>query len=151
MQTRCNGRDTKCARRIQPLYAVAYRHMYAIELQEAQRAHMRGCEPPQVSLHFKRGPDCIGDTMNQVMMKQLQVSLAMMEHHRKNRDIIVYPKDRGPQRISYMSCHLDPMCSVVLALCGLYLVVRAWRNKRELSLVQHVEELTNVWQINEKK
>ena len=26
-----------------------------------------------------------------------------------NRDIIIYPRDRPPQRISYMSCNLDPM------------------------------------------
>ena len=54
----------------------------------------------------------VGDTMNQVM---LQFSLAMMEQLTpQNRDIIVYPKDRGPQRVSYMSCHLDPMCYPIL-------------------------------------
>ena len=27
-----------------------------------------------------------------------------------NRDVVIYPKDTLPQRISYMSCNLDPMC-----------------------------------------
>ena len=43
--------------------------------------------------------------------------------------------------------------SVVLAVCGLVVLVRAWKNKRlrERSLIHHVEELTNVWQINENE
>ena len=31
-----------------------------------------------------------------------------------NRDVLIYPKDTLPQRISYMSCNLDPMCYPLL-------------------------------------
>ena len=43
--------------------------------------------------------------------------------------------------------------STVLAVCGVVVLVRAWKNKRlrERSLIHHVEELTNVWQINENE
>ena len=53
----------------------------------------------------------VGDTMNQVMMRQLQFSLAMMEQHRKTETSLSIPQG---QRISYMPCHLDPMCYPIL-------------------------------------
>ena len=30
------------------------------------------------------------------------------------RDIVVYHRDRETERISYMSCHIDPMCYPIL-------------------------------------
>ena len=43
--------------------------------------------------------------------------------------------------------------SAVLEVCGLVIVIRAWRNKRlrERSLIRYVEDLANVWQINENE
>ena len=31
-----------------------------------------------------------------------------------SKGIIIYPRDRPPERISYLSCHLDPMCYPIL-------------------------------------
>lgn len=90
-------------------YAAAYRHMHAIELEQARHANAHGSEPPQVRLHFKRGPDC--RRYNEPSHEEVAaIFIGEDGAPPENRDIIIYPKDRSPQRISYLSCHLDPMC-----------------------------------------
>ena len=54
-----------------------------------------------------------------------------------NRDIVIYPRDRPPQRISYMSCNLDPMCYPLLFPRGDPGWHNAIENNEEQQLKRH--------------
>ena len=74
----------------------------------------RGLTGPRiVRLFFKRGPDCRRynePTHNEVAA----VFVGEDGAPPANRDIVVYPRDRQPERIPYMSAHTDPMCYPIL-------------------------------------
>ena len=58
---------------------------------------------------FKHGPDCWW--YNEPTNDEVAVVFVGEDGAPPvNRDIVVYPRNRLPQRLSYMSCHLDPMC-----------------------------------------
>lgn len=84
-----------------------------MEQDEAQDAELSNREPKQAKLYFKRGSDCRRynkPTHDEVAAVFLGEDGAPPE----NMDIVIYPKDSAPRRISYMSCHLDPMCYPLL-------------------------------------
>ena len=84
--------------------ADAYRHMHSIEQTEERSAETVNREPQEVR-HFS--------SMDQTATTNDEVAVVFVGEDGAppvNRDIVVYPRDRLPQRISYMSCHLDPMC-----------------------------------------
>ena len=93
-------------------HARAYKYMHDVE-QEEQRAICENRQPRHVTLHFKRGPDNepTHDGIAAVFVGEDGAPPAQ-------RDIIVYPKDQPPQRISYMSCNIDPMCYSILFPSG---------------------------------
>ena len=69
--------------------------------------------PREVRLHFKRGPD--QRRYNEPAHDEVAaIFIGEDGAPPVNRDIIIYPRDRPPQRISYMSCNLDPMCYPLL-------------------------------------
>lgn len=77
--------------------------MYAIEMEETRHANAMGTEPPQVRLHFKRGPDC--RRYNEPSHDEVAaIFIGEDGAPPENRDIIVYPRGTTPQRISYLSC-----------------------------------------------
>ena len=62
----------------------------------------------QVRLHFKHGPD--QRRYNEPTHDEIAaVFIGEDGAPPVNKDIVIYPRDRPPQRISYMSCNLDPM------------------------------------------
>ena len=64
-------------------------------------------------LHFKRGPD--QRRYNEPTHDEVAaVFIGEDGAPPVNRDVVIYPKDTPPQRISYMSCNLDPMCYPLL-------------------------------------
>lgn len=89
-------------------YADAYRQMHAVEQDEEQDADFNHREPKQARLFFERGLDC--RRYNEPTHDVAAVFLGEDGAPPENRDIVVYPKDRAPKGISYMSCHLDPVC-----------------------------------------
>ena len=94
-------------------YARAYSQMHAVEQAEELDAAELDRQPQVVRLFFKRGPDCRRynePTHNEVAA----VFLGEDGAPPAERDIVVYPRDRPPERISYMSCHVDPMCYPIL-------------------------------------
>jgi len=111
-------------------YASAFKQMYTVEQEEEQHAARLDQEPRIVRLFFKRGPDCRRynePTHNEVAA----VFVGEDGAPPANRDIVVYPRDRQPERISYMSAHTDPMCYPILFPRG----ELGWHNS-----MQHVEE-----------
>lgn len=61
---------------------------------------------------FKRGPDCRRynePTHNEIAA----VFVGEDGAPPANRDIVVYPRDRPPERMPYISCHVDPMCPLL--------------------------------------
>ena len=86
--------------------------MYAIELEQKRHANSIGAEPPQVRLHFKHGPDC--RRYNEPSHDEVAIFIGDDGSPPENQDIVVYPRDGDPQHISYLSCHLDPMCYPLL-------------------------------------
>ena len=69
--------------------------------------------PREVRLHFKRGTD--QRRYNEPAHDEVAaVFIGEDGAPPVNRDIIIYPRDRPPQRIFYMSCNLDPMCYPLL-------------------------------------
>ena len=98
-------------------YVHAYKHMHVVEQEEEDRANCEGREPRQVTLHFKRGPD--RKRYNEPTHDEVAAVFVGEDGAPPlQRDIIVYPRDRPPQRISYMSCNLDPMCYSLLFPSG---------------------------------
>ena len=94
-------------------YADAYRHMHSIEQAEERSTETVNREPQEVRLFFKRGPDC--RRYNEPTHDEVAAVFVGEDGAPPvNRDIVIYPRDRLPQRISYMSCHLDPMCYPIL-------------------------------------
>ena len=94
-------------------YASAFQHMHAVEQAEEQDAAEQDRQPQIVRLFFKRGPDCRRynePTHNEVAAVFVGEDGAPPAH----RDVVVYPRDRPPERIPYISSHLDPMCYPVL-------------------------------------
>ena len=95
------------------LYARAFKQMHTIEQEEDNHAAELDREPQIVCLFFKPGPDCrrynepTHDEVAAVFVGEDGTPPA-------NRDIVVYPRDRPPERISYMLCHIDPMCYPIL-------------------------------------
>ena len=111
-------------------YASAFKQMHTVEQEEEQHATEHDREPQIVRLFFKCGPDCRRynePTHNEVAA----VFIGEDGAPPANRDIVVYPRDRQPERISYMSSHADPMCYPVLFPRG----DMGWHNG-----MQHVEE-----------
>lgn len=94
-------------------YAEAYRTMHAVELEEQQRARRDSTDPQQVRLYFKRGPDC--RRYNEPVHDEIAAVFVGEDGAPPiHRDIVIYPRDRPAERISYLSCHLDPMCYPLL-------------------------------------
>ena len=91
-------------------YAVAYKYMHEVEQEEQRFACAENRTPREVRLHFKRGPDQrrynepTHDEVAAVFIGEYGAPPA-------NRDVVIYPKDTPPQRIS---CNLDPMCYPLL-------------------------------------
>ena len=89
-------------------YSGAYRNIHAIQQEEDLRATTEERQLHEVRMHFKSGNDRrwynkpTHDEVAAVFVGQDGAPPAY-------RDIVVYPRDRPPQRISYMSCHIDPM------------------------------------------
>lgn len=115
---------------LQSPYASAFKHMHAVEQEEQEHATEHDQEPQIVRLFFKRGPDCRRynePTHNEVAAVFVGEDGVPPAY----RDIVVYPADRQPERISYMSSHTDPMCYPILFPRGDI----GWHNG-----MQHVEE-----------
>lgn len=94
-------------------YVSAFKQMHTVEQEEQQHAAEHDNEPRIVRMFFKRGPDCRRynePTHNEVAA----VFVGEDGAPPANRDIVVYPTDRRPERISCMSCHADPMCWPIL-------------------------------------
>ena len=89
-------------------YAVAYKYMYEVEQEEQRFACAENRTPREVRLHFKRGPD------QRRYNEPTAIFIGEDGAPPPNRDVVIYPKDTPPQRISYMSCNLDPMCYPLL-------------------------------------
>lgn len=88
-------------------YAAAYRNMHAVQQEEDHHATAEGRQPQEVRMQFKRGPD--RRQYNQLTHDEVAaVFVGEDGAPPAYRDIIVYPRNRPPQRISYMSCHIDP-------------------------------------------
>ena len=111
-------------------YVSALKQMYSIQQEEENHERELGSEPQIVQLFFKRGSDCrrynepTHDEVAAVFVGDDGAPPA-------NRDIVIYPRNTAPQRISYMSCQVDPMCYPILfPRCDL-----GWHND-----MQHVEE-----------
>ena len=70
-------------------------------------------ESQEVRRFYKRGPDC--RRYNEPTHDEVAVVFVGEDGAPPvNRDIVIYLRNRLPQRISYMSCHLDPMCYPIL-------------------------------------
>lgn len=94
-------------------YTRAYKYMHVVELEEGERANRENREPKEISLHFKRGPD--RRRYNEPSHDEVAaVFVGEDGAPPAERDIIVYPRDLPPRRISYMSCNIDPMCYPLL-------------------------------------
>jgi hypothetical protein len=89
-------------------YVEVYKNMRLLEQQEEERAR-RANEPPRTcELRFKRGNDIRRynfPTSNEIAAVFVGENGAPPEE----RDIVVYPRNSPPEKISYTSCHLDPM------------------------------------------
>ena len=84
-----------------------------IEQEEDRHAAEQNQEPRTVRLFFKRGPDCRRynePTHNEIAA----VFVGEDGAPPAERDIVVYPRDSPPQRMPYISCHVDPMCYPLL-------------------------------------
>ena len=92
-------------------YTEAYKYMHAVEQSEELCASAENRSPREVRLHFKRGPD-----QRRYNEPTHEVAAVFIGAPPVNRDIVIYPRDRPPQRISYMSCNLDPMYYPLLLL-----------------------------------
>ena len=89
-------------------YVSAYKQMYRVEQDEEQYSTEQDQQPRMVRLMFKRGPDCRRynePTHNEIAA----VFVGEDGAPPANRDIVVYPRDRVPQRMPYISSHVDPM------------------------------------------
>ena len=94
-------------------YAVAYKYMHEVEQEEQISACTENRTPREVRLHFKRGPD--QRRYNEPTHDEVAaVFIGEDGAPPANRDVVIYPKNTPPQRISYMSCNLDPMCYPLL-------------------------------------
>ena len=94
-------------------YAVAYKYMHEVEQEEQRSACTENRTPREVRLNFKRGPD--QRRYNEPTHDEVAaVFIGEDGAPPANRDVVIYPKDTPPQRISYMSCNLDPMCYPLL-------------------------------------
>ena len=94
-------------------YVSAYKQMYRVEQDEEQYSAEQDQQPRMVRLMFKRGPDCRRynePTHNEIAA----VFVGEDGAPPANRDIVVYPRDRQPQRMPYISSHVDPMCYPLL-------------------------------------
>ena len=74
-------------------HARAYKYMHDVEQEEERQAICENRQPRQVPTH---------DGIAAVFVGEDGAPPAQ-------RDITVYPKDQPPQRISYMSCNIDPI------------------------------------------
>ena len=91
--------------------------MRVVEQEEQDQAICEGRQPREVTLHFKRGPD--RRRYNEPTHDEVAAVFVGEDGAPPvERDIIVYPRDRPPQHISYMSCNLDPMCYPLLFPSG---------------------------------
>ena len=94
-------------------YVSVFKQMHIIQQEEENHGRELGSEPQIVRLFFKRGSNCrrynepTHDEVAAVFVGDDGASPA-------NHDIVIYPRNRAPQRISYMSCHVDPMCYPIL-------------------------------------
>ena len=80
-------------------YAAAYKYMHALS-KVNNSAENRS--PREVRLHFKRGPD--QRRYNEPAHDEVAaVFIGEDGAPPVNRDIIIYPRDRPPQRISYIT------------------------------------------------
>jgi len=94
-------------------YVSAFKQMHTVEQEEEQHAADQDQEARTVRLFFKRGPDCRRynePTHNEIAA----VFVGEDGAPPANRDIVVYPRDRPPERMPYISCHVDPMCYPLL-------------------------------------
>ena len=111
-------------------YVSACKQMYNIQQEEENHGRELGSEPQIVRLFFKCGSDCRRynePTHDEVAAVFVGDDGAPPANH----GIVMYPRNRAPQRISYMSCHVDPMCYPILFPTG----DLGWHND-----MQHVEE-----------
>ena len=87
--------------------------MHTVEQEEEQHAAELDQEPRTVRLLFKRGPDC--RRYNEPTHNEIAVVFVGEDGAPPaNRDIVVYPRDRPPERMPYISSHVDPMCYPLL-------------------------------------
>ncbi len=99
---------------LQSPYASAFKHMHAVEQEEEERAAELDQEPQIVRLFFKHGPECRRRYNEPTHNEVAAVFVGEDGAPPVNRDIVVYPADRQPERTSYMSSHADPMCYPIL-------------------------------------
>ena len=98
--------------------------MHNIQQEEENHERELSCEPQIVRLFLKHCRRYNEPTHNEVAV----VFVGDDEALPANRGHCSIPKNRGPQRISYMSCHADPMCYPILFQRGNL----GWHNAKQL-------------------
>ncbi|XP_014775927.1 uncharacterized protein LOC106873201 [Octopus bimaculoides] len=94
-------------------YAELYKNIHAVEQREEERARRVNVSIRRYEFRFRRGSDIRRynfPTSNEIAVVFVRENGVPPE----NRDIIVYPRDAPSEKISYMSCHLDPMSYPIL-------------------------------------
>ncbi|KAF2360700.1 hypothetical protein FHG87_008543 [Trinorchestia longiramus] len=94
-------------------YVELYKNMHAVKQQEVERARRDNVQERRYQQHFRRGSDIRRYnilTSNEIAAVFVGENGAPPE----NRDIVVYPRNILPEKISYVSCHLDPMSYPIL-------------------------------------
>ena len=110
-------------------YVSACKQMYNIQQEEENHGRELGSEPQIVRLFFKCGSDCrrynepTHDEVAAVFVGDDGAPPA-------NRDIVIYPRNRAPQRISYIYPILNYSYPILFPRGDL-----GWHND-----MQHVEE-----------
>lgn len=89
-------------------YAEAYNNMRTVELREQEREARENIPARRISMHFISGPDQ-GRYNNPTNGEIAAIFVGEDGAPPAHRDIVIYPKRSHKERISYLSCHLDPM------------------------------------------
>ena len=90
--------------------------MRTVEIQERERAAIENVTPRNVTMHFIVRPDArmYNNPTNDEVAAIAYLSAMMGQEPPSHRDIVVYPIGEAEHRISYLSCHLNPIIYPIL-------------------------------------
>ncbi|XP_064643098.1 uncharacterized protein LOC135497266 [Lineus longissimus] len=90
-------------------YAAAYRHMHELEEEQTLAAQRNNTPIPTVTMNIMRGHDQRRYNNPTRMDEVAAVFVSPDGAPPANRDVLIYPKDHNPSKISYLSGNIDPM------------------------------------------